>query len=255
MNEKAYILPEMTWPEAKEALAQARVALVPVGSFEQHGPNGTFEVDTGRAYGFGKLLAARTYPRAVLAPAINLGVSYHHMNFPGTITLRPETFISAVYDVVWSLHQHGLEKFFILNGHGGNIPSLGVLIVKLREELGVKVAWTSFTSLGRDVIQARVSSKSKGHACEGEMSQALYLAPHTVRQEAFAPGEFKGYPYRHLGEGFNLAYAYRFDEITTNGALGDATLASEELGREIVEAALNKAVEFLEDFIADEEAA
>ena len=190
-----------------------------------------------------------------MAPAINLGVSYHHMNFPGTITLRPETFISAVYDVVWSLRQHGLEKFFILNGHGGNIPSLGVLIVKLREELGVKVAWTSFTSLGRDVIQARVSSKSKGHACEGEMSQALYLAPHTVRQEAFAPGEFKGYPYRHLGEGFNLAYAYRFDEITTNGALGDATLASEELGREIVEAALNKAVEFLEDFIADEEAA
>ena len=255
MNEEAYILPEMTWPEAKEALARARVALVPVGSFEQHGPNGTFEVDTGRAYGFGKLLAARTYPRAVLAPAINLGVSYHHMNFPGTITLRPETFISAVYDVVWSLHQHGLEKFFILNGHGGNIPSLGVLIVKLREELGVKVAWTSFTSLGREVIQARVDSESKGHACEGEMSQALYLAPHTVRQQAFAPGEFKGYPYRHLGEGFNLAYAYRFDEITTNGALGDATLTSEELGREIVEAALKKAVEFLEDFIADEQSA
>ena len=255
MNEKAYILPEMTWPEAKEALARARVALVPVGSFEQHGPNGTFEVATGRAYGFGKLLAARTYPRAILAPTINLGVSYHHMNFPGTITLRPETFISAVYDVVWSLRQHGLEKFFILNGHGGNIPSLGVLIVKLREELGVKVAWTSFTSLGRDVIQARVSSRSKGHACEGEMSQALYLAPHTVRQEALAPGEFKGYPFRHLGEGLSLAYAYRFDEITSNGALGDATLSGEELGREIVEAALKKAVEFLEDFIADEEVA
>lgn len=253
MTDKAFVLSEMTWPEAKEALAQARVALVPVGSFEQHGPNGTFEVDSGRAYGFGKLLAARMYPQAVLAPAVSIGVSYHHMNFPGTITLRPETFMAVVYDVVWSLHQHGIEKFLILNGHGGNIPSLGVLIVKLREELGVKVAWTSFTSLGREVIQARVTSESKGHACEGEMSQAMVLAPHTVRQEAFVPGEFKGYPYRHLREGFNLAYAYRFDEITANGALGDATLASEELGRDIIETALKYAVEFLQDFIADEE--
>jgi len=158
-----------------------------------------------------------------------------------------------VYDVVWSLHQHGIEKFLILNGHGGNIPSLGVVIVKLREELGVKVAWTSFTSLAQKVIQERIKSESKGHSCEGEMSQAMVLAPHTVRQEAFAPGEFKGYPYRHLGEGFNLAYAYRFDEITANGALGDARLASEELGQEIVDTALRMAVEFLDDFIADEE--
>ena len=192
MTDPAFILPQMTWPEAKEAFARARVALVPVGSFEQHGPNGTFEVDTGRAYGFGKLLAARTYPDTILAPAVNLGVSYHHMNFPGTITLRPETFMAAIYDVVWSLHQHGQDRFLLLNGHGGNIPSLGVVIVQLRQELGVKVAWTSFTSLGREVIQERVESDPAGHACEGEISQSLYLAPHTVRREALAPGEFKG---------------------------------------------------------------
>jgi creatinine amidohydrolase len=253
LESRAFILPDMTWPEAKEALAQAQVALLPVGSFEQHGPHGTLELDTGRAYGFGKLLAARMYPQAVLAPPVNLGVSYHHMNFPGTITLSPETFIAVVCDVVRSLHQHGLNRFLILNGHGGNIPALGVAIVKLREELGVRVAWTSFTSLGRDVIKERVKSESKGHACEGEISQAMVLAPHTVRHEALTPGEFKGYPYRHLGEGFNLGYAYRFDEITANGALGDATLASEELGQEIIEAALDVAVEFVQDFIADEE--
>ena len=253
MTEMAFILSEMTWPEAKEAFSQAKVALIPVGSFEQHGPNGTFEVDIGRAYGFGKLLANRLHPKMILAPPVNLGVSYHHMSFPGTITLRPETFISVVYDVVWSLNQHGIEYFFILNGHGGNIPSLGVLLVKLREELGVKVAWTSFTSLGKAVIQERVESESKGHACEGEMSQAMVLAPHTVRREAFTVGHFKGYPYRHLGKGFNLAYPYRFDEITENGALGDATLASEELGWAIVEEALKHAIEFLEDFIGEEQ--
>ena len=255
MKENAHILPEMTWPEAKEALAQAELALLPVGSFEQHGPHGTFELDTGRAVGFGKLLAARLYPRVLLAPAVTLGVSYHHMNFPGSITLRPETFMAVIYDLVWSLQQHGMDKFLILNGHGGNIPSLGVLIVKLREELGVQVAWTSFTSLAKDVIQKRVTSESNGHSCEGEMSQALVLAPHTVRQDLLTPGEFKGYPYRHLGSGYNLVAPYRFDEITTNGALGDATQASEELGQEIVAAALSRAVEFLESFMGDDQAA
>jgi hypothetical protein len=58
MGEQTYVLPEMTWPEAKEALARAELALAPVGSFEQHGPHGAFELDTGRAAGFGKLLAA-----------------------------------------------------------------------------------------------------------------------------------------------------------------------------------------------------
>jgi creatinine amidohydrolase len=252
VNQQALILADMTWPEAKTALSQAKAALIPVGSFEQHGPHGTFEVDTGRAYGFGKLLAARMYPQVVLAPAVPFGVSYHHMNFPGTITLRPETFIATLYDVAWSLTQHGIRKFLILNGHGGNIPSLGVLIVKLRQELGVQAAWTSFTSLGKEVIEKRVTSESKGHSCEGEMSQALYLAPHTARPEVFAPGDYKGYPYRHLGEGFNLAYPFAFDQLTANGALGDARLASQELGQDIVETALTNAVEFLEDFIADE---
>jgi len=253
MTDNAFILAEMTWPEARKALTQARAALIPVGSFEQHGPHGTFELDTGRAYGFGKLIANRLYPQVVLAPAVPFGVSYHHMNFPGTITLRPDTFTALVYDVVWSLKQHGVERFLILNGHGGNIPALGVLVIKLKHELGVKAAWTSFTSLGKEVIESRVTSESKGHACEGEMSQALYLAPHTARPDVFAPGEYKGYPYRHLGEGFNLAYPYAFDKITANGALGDATLASKELGQEIVETALAYAVEFLEDFISDEE--
>jgi creatinine amidohydrolase len=249
--DKAYVLPEMTWPEAKEALARAELVLVPVGSFEQHGPHGTFELDTGRAVGFGRLLATRLYPRVLLAPAVNLRVSYHHMNFPGSITLRPETFMAVLYDLVWSLQRHGIEKFLILNGHGGNIPALGVLIVKLREALGVQVAWTSFTSLAKEVIQKRVTSDSKGHSCEGEISQAMVLAPHTVRSELLSPGEFKGYPYANLGEGYNLAAPYRFDEITSNGALGDATLASEELGQEIVETALNRAIEFLESFMGE----
>jgi len=249
MTDNAHILPDMTWPEAKAALAEAELAIIPTGSFEQHGPHMTFEVDTARAYEFGRLLAARLYPRVVLAPPVNMGVSYHHMNFPGTISLRPETFQAVIYDTVTSLQQHGISKFLLLNGHGGNIPSLGVIVVRLKQELGAQVAWTSFTSLARDVIKERATSEVMGHSCESETSQAMYLAPRVVREDRLAAGELLELPYRHLREGYNLVYPYAFDEITANGALGDATQASYEFGQAIVEAALQRATEFLEDFM------
>ena len=80
--------------------------------------------------------------------------------------------------------------------------------------------------VGREVIREKVTSESKGHSCEGEISQALVLAPETVRKDLLTPGEFKGYPYRHLGEGLSLAYAYAFHKITAKGAMRDATLAN-----------------------------
>ncbi len=248
---KAYVLSEMTWPEAQEALQRVELAIIPAGSFEQHGPHMTFEVDTARATAFGRLLAERLYPRVLLAPAATLGVSYHHLKFPGTLTLRPETFQAVLYDMVWSLREHGLRQYYLVNGHGGNKPSLDVLIVRLRHELGVHVAWSSFTALAAEVTKKRVKSEMTGHACEGETSQALYLAPQVVKRERITRGATKGYPFKYLGKGNNGRFhvPYTFDEITDNGALGDATLASAELGEEIIAAALAQAVDFLTDFM------
>lgn len=247
----ALILPEMTWQDTQQALKQVELAIIPTGSFEQHGPHMTFQVDSERAYGFGKLLAERLYPRVLVAPPITFGVSFHHMKFPGTITLRIETFSAVIYDVVWSLHQHGIKQFYFVNGHGGNKPALDTMVVRLRQELGVYVAWSSFTALAGDVNRERIKSETSGHACEGETSQALYLAPHVVKRERIARGETKGYPYKYLGKGNNGQFnvPYTFDEITANGALGDATLASEEMGKAIIDAALDKASAFLIDFM------
>lgn len=248
---KALILSQMTWEDARAALETAELAIIPTGSFEQHGPHMTFEVDTARAAAFGKLLAERLSPRVVLAPPISFGVSYHHMDFPGTITLRAETFQAIIYDLVWSLREHGVKQFFFVNGHGGNKPSLDVMAVRLRHELGVRVAWSSFISLAADVKKGRVKSEITGHACEGETSQAMYLAPHVVKRERLTRGAVKGYPYKFLGKGNNssIVVPYTFAELTENGALGDATQATEEFGKEMIDAALAKASEFLIDFM------
>lgn len=107
IDERQVALARMTSPEAAEALAGAKVVLIPVGATEQHGPNMTLETDTAVAYQLALRTAAALHPRAVVSPPLPYGVSYHHMGFPGTMTLSPETFQAVVLEVVESLRQHG----------------------------------------------------------------------------------------------------------------------------------------------------
>jgi creatinine amidohydrolase len=246
----AHILSDMTWLEAKEAFAQAELAIIPIGSFEQHAPYMTFEVDSARAYGFAKLLGERLYPRVIVAPPITFGISHHHMKFPGTITLEHDTFFAVIRDVVRGLMAHGIKQFFLANGHGGNNPSLEVMIVRLRHELGIKIAYAFISATGSEVTRNRSKTVAlDGHCGEGETSQAMYLAPHVVRPERIVRGTVKGHPYKHLGRSTGIVYPSNWEELTENGALGDATNASAELGKQIIDAALIKTSEFLSDFI------
>jgi len=246
---KSLYLYDLSWPEVKAVLPKVKVAIIPTGSTEQHGPNGTFEVDTARAREFSKRLAQRVYPHALVTPCIHFGISGHHMHFPGTITLRPETFINVAMDVVWSLHQHGLRKFFFINGHGGNRGALSIIVNRIKHELGDDAAWASPASVADDVIKARVKSPMVGHACESEMSRCMYLCPETVKRDALVKGDIQPEVLERAAKGIPVEEGRFWEEITTNGALGDATQASEELGRVAVETALDRLTEYLEEFM------
>ncbi|MEZ4569474.1 MAG: creatininase family protein [Thermomicrobiales bacterium] len=84
-----HVLNEMTWPEVKDALEDVQIALC-ADRFGRaaRSRSTTFFTDTGRAEGFCRLLAEKLYPRALAAPPVGYGVSYHHMRFPGTVTLQ-----------------------------------------------------------------------------------------------------------------------------------------------------------------------
>jgi len=250
-DEKAYILAEMSWPEVKEALPNVKLAIIATGSFEQHGPNLALQADTAEAYGFSKLLGARLYPKAVVAPPVNMGISYHHMNFPGTITLRHETFEAILYDMVKSLKKHGINNFFLCNGHGGNQNILAVIAVKLREELGANVVTAGYYAFAPEVVSEGVKTERWGHACEMEVSLAMYLCPEIVKREKLEKGALKPLAFTSLSPDLtrNLSRLSYFDELTANGALGDATYASREFGQAMVEKALERLTAFLEEFI------
>jgi creatinine amidohydrolase len=225
--------------------------LIATGSTEQHGPNLALQADTAQAHAFATKLAARFYPRVLLAPPLHVGISDHHMHFPGSLTLRPETLYAFLHDVIESLQHHGLKKFVLVNGHGGNAATLGMSLVRLKRELGVEVAHLDFYTLAPEVAQDYVVSEVWGHACEIEVSMSMYLAPHIVKTEQLAKGEVKGYPYilNPGGGGRKIGYPYSFDTITANGCLGDATQASREKGEVMINACLDRASEFLKDYV------
>ena len=250
-----YVLAEMTWPELNQAVEEIELVVIPVGSTEQHGPNSTFATDTVRAHEFALKLAERLYPRVLVAPVMPFGISLHHMNFPGTVTLSAETFNQVLFEVVDSLAEHGFERFLFVNGHGGNRPALELLSARIRKELDLAVAWVSFSALASDVISAGKTAEVIGHACESETSQLLYLAPWAVRREALAPGELLGQEYRHTRRRGAVHVPYTFDELTANGALGDARASSVEFGERIVTTALERLCEFIEEFIEVDDAA
>ncbi|MGI9147130.1 MAG: creatininase family protein [Chloroflexota bacterium] len=258
MAETGTQLADMTWPQARDALAAAQVVIVPTGSTEQHGPGTLLRTDTTIAAAVADRVADRLRPHAVVAPALPFGVAAHHMRFPGTIALQPETFASVVFDVLRSLEAHGVRRVFLLNGHGGNQAALGLVVARARLELRLHVATALYLSAAADLLRERFG-RAYAHACEIEASVALAVAPDVVRAEALGAGAELPAVYRHtvLAGGGAAVGAFadprlRMDELTANGSLGDPRLASRESGEAVMRLVEDRLIEFLEDFIAVE---
>lgn len=254
MASRGLLLADLSWPEVRDIRDRVDLVLIPIGSNEQHGPNLALRMDIAASEEFCRRASARLAPRVVVAPAVPWGVSYHHMNFPGTITLSNETFTQILVEVISSLHHHGFDRFLVVNGHGGNIPAMNVAAVRAHEELGVSFVGTCnyFGFADPEIAKRQVTSEIYGHACEFETSLAMALVPDVVKTNTLAAGEItelrSGFEQR--ARQFGVTIPYRFDQLTNNGAYGDATRASVEFGNELVESALNNFSIFCDELVA-----
>lgn len=243
-------LTRATSPELSETLAGQPVVLLPVGATEQHGANLGLGVDYRIAEELARRVAAELGSEAVVAPPLPFGLSAHHMEFPGTISLSPETFQAVLLDVVRSLAAHGPRRFLFVNGHMGNQAVLSVLTTRIRFELGYHAAAAFYMTQARDVIERHTVTRRWGHACEIETSVALALVPELVRPDALEPGELiEDYgPYEDNYTPHALQVPKSFADRTRNGVFGDARQASAAAGEEIVAAAVERIAEFARHF-------
>lgn len=246
-----YELAEMTSREFGEALPDIRLALIPVGATEQHGPNLALSTDYRIAHRFCQKIAEVLHPQAVVVPPMPFGFSQHHTGFPGTLTLSPEIFTAVLFDVARSLKDNGIDHLLLVNGHNGNTAVLNVATTKIRYELGVEVATAFWFQQAGDRVKAHAKTKRYGHACEVETSVLMALDDGLVRHDALEAGDMidSRLVMAFNNEPFFLHVPVPFHEQTRNGVFGDARLASREAGEDIVAAAVARTCDFARAFI------
>ncbi len=255
-------LHERSWPEIQAYLARDDVALLPVGSTEQHARH--LPVMTDAAEAIAVALGAGRKAGVLVAPPVWYGWTPHHMAYPGTITLRAETLTAVIEDVCQSLFYHGFRRIFIVNGHRlANLPPIEIAAVKVRNRTGGYVMLFDLALSARVEIGAITSGRpgAVGHACEDETSQMLHSYGHLVNmreaQRAVHPpnGRFSLAGFATVDPavaGVNFAWAPATPQeflarSRPTGASGDPTLASPEKGRLIFEAQVNNLCELIAD--------
>lgn len=189
-----------TWQEVEGYLERSTGIIIPIGSTEQHGPNGLIGTDA--------ICPARIAQEieqqmdVLIAPAINYGMSQHHMGFAGTVSLRPSTLMQVVIDVVGSLRQHGFTHFYFLNGHGGNIPPVTSAFSELYAGMSPDASpmrcrmanWWRNDAIRQ--LAAELYGEAEGfHATVSEVALSYYAHPEAVKDVPLTPevaptGEF-----------------------------------------------------------------
>jgi len=250
MKMRSYYLGELTWPDVKEFLKMHDLAVIPVGSCEQHGPHLPLDTDAYDAFWL-SLKAAEKAQCAIVAPPIYYGVSWHHMDFPGTITLNPHTLEQLAYEVASSLIKHGFRKMVFENGHGGNSAALEAAVQRIKADTNAFVALDT-VSLIPDFIEKFIETSYDAHAGEFETSTTLanrekFVVKQRIKKPKITLPKSK---YTKIGlkeTGPKVSWGFRTKEISETGVIGDPTKASKEKGK----TAWKLAVERLADLLTE----
>lgn len=248
------LLPLSTWPDIERYLQRATDIIIPVGSTEQHGPNGLLGTDAICPQTIATTLSERL--DVLVGPTLNLGMAQHHLGFPGTLSLRPATLAAVIRDTVDSLARHGFSHVLFLNGHGGNIATIHSTFAEIRAAqsfdrhpaghapalhlhnwfLGGRV---------RQLAQNHYGAAEGGHATPSEVSLSWHAHPEAQRTVAMSP---RIAPSGHAG-----LDADDFRRQFPDGRMGsDPALASAEHGREFLEAGVADALEAFRAFTGRE---
>ena len=201
---------ELTWPQARDATARLNAVIIPVGATEQHGPHLPLAVDT--LLGGAVALGVSALTGVPVVPTLCYGVSASHGDFAGTISLRPETMIGLVQDVIDSLYARGMRQFILLNGHIWNSGVLDVSAEKLRtRHADARVRALGYVTMypGPEVDGHVRFGRALMHANFFETSVMLYLYPHLVRMD-------RATSHRDV----DSFWDYRMDQVSETGVWG-----------------------------------
>ncbi len=228
----------MTRPEVAEALARRSLAILPIGSTEQHGPHLPLGTDTLLAQEVARQLAEAT--GALLFPPLPLGYAWVWRDIPGTLTVDEATLQQVIKDIAHNLHRQGLRTLILLNGHGANESALKYAVRELADEIPMKVVHFSYFNHFGDAAGLIESPRWHGtfHACEVETSLMLAVRPELCHMER-AVREYPDAPPTYGVSPVSMG------AVSRSGVFGDPTLATAEKGRRLLQAAVTNLAEII----------
>ena len=222
-------LADLTWPKV-QALPRETPVVFPIAALEQHGGHLPLFTDSLLCGEIARRAAEQLGDRVLFAPLTWLGNSDHHLDFPGTLSAPPRTYLDTLGWLLENFIRHGFQRLVFLNGHGGNdIPGKQAIFEvrqRHRERNDLLLLFATYWHLGGKPWESdpQLQQREMGHACEWETSMILHLAPHLVG------------PLDHLeevpaGRGFDPATrAWITRDRSRPGHIGQPRLASAEKG-------------------------
>jgi creatinine amidohydrolase len=251
---RTFELGRMSWKEVEEIVPRNPVLLIPIGTVEQHGPHMPVNADNMVADFVARRAAEAT--DAYLVPAINYGCSAQFHNFPGTISVRPDTLTSVVRDVCQALFDQGFRRFIFVNNHGGNQASCEQVARELKATHGLVIGniypWVLGYALMRDTYED--AAAVYGHGGEPETSAMMAMFPDDVianlmaGRDPVSSGPFKPRKDNSIeipGQTVGGTLFLDYDELFPNGASGDPSVATVERGQIWIERVVGFAIDFV----------
>lgn len=239
----------MTSPILGERLRTADLVLLPCAATEQHGPH--LPVATDALIGEGLLERVDAALRqaadgisVLILPVIRFGCSQEHQSFPGTLSLRRETFENVVKDVVASVYRHGAKRVMLVNSHGGN-TSLEAVVRDIRWETDAIVY---LYNLWQSKALHDPTMGIDWHAGKIETSLLLAMYPEFVVKDA-APA-FNTETSQWLDNELSAHVPWKSEEISPSGVIGDAGAASAAHGQDLIARFVQEFIDFIAEIVS-----
>jgi creatinine amidohydrolase len=235
----------MTGRQAAEALAARPVLLLPLGSYESHGPDlpmGDYRAATRISAEIALRARQRGTPCLVL-PTLPFGGADYFGSVPGAIALRQTTLRAVLTDMLEALLRHGLRRLIVVNGHGGNSQAIHEVTLAARLRHGVAIPSLYLWKVAAALMAADgLAAGRLGHGADPVASIAMHLfglrAPEAPAAEAarvlgLEVVDFGGVDF----QGVRIDMPMEFDEIAPAGAApgADGSTATAADGKMLVE--------------------
>lgn len=240
---------EQKWTEVPAQAA--KVVVVPLGSMEQHGCHLPLFTDTAICQEIVRRAASALDDVALFLPALWAGVSEHHLRFPGTVSLRQETYVRLLEDILESLIGAGFQRIVLLNAHGGNtVPAQAAVYeiqMRHRDRRDLWLVLATWYTLAAEQIAAlpELEQKRVSHACELETSMVLCLRPELVDMGAARGADRSARPAssRPGADWAGRVVTVRpFEHTTLTGAYGHPEKASAAKGEALFAVVVDEVV-------------